>query len=522
MSGRSPTPPETGELKWYGRPLKHERLALLGLTALALASEGLYASLIRLNAIDGLRPVATFVGVMLTLFVLYGVAFLILRRLHSKIRSAALIVVLAAICFRITMLPAGLPPDASSAELVELARADLRGEAVSFDRYLLYDDDIWRYLWDGHVSANSVNPSRYAPADRNADFLAAPAAGPTRAPDPWEDIRDNVNHAWIPTIYPPLAQGIFRLSHAIAPGSVLALKAILTALDLLTILLVWLGLRKLEADPAWLLLYAWNPLLIKVVAGSGHVDVLAGTMLALTAWFLLIRAHLPAAIALAAASLTKLAPILLLPFLAKRIGWRKALIVPVVVVAAYLPFSGSGSPVFSGLRLFAMDWQFNSAFFLLTHSLASTFSSNPSLVARALGVLAICASMVWLWRRDDGQAASFPLIASHMLAAVILFSPTVMPWYLVWLLPLAVLSRTTIWVWLTGLVCLAFFVMVDGTQRTSVVALEYGAFIVIALATLRRQARQHTRPLGQERETTKTARTPTFAAAEAVVRQLSE
>ena len=490
---------KVGEPERQANP-PNDHLALVALTVFAVASEALYVGMIRLNAIDGLRPVVTFLGLMLALFALFAAAFLTLRRIRARKGTATIIVVLAAICFRVTMLFAGLPHNASATELVELARADLRGEAVSFDRYLLYDDDIWRYLWDGHVWANSVNPFQYAPVDQKLDFLAGSRAD-TLQRSPWPDIRDNINHAGIPTIYPPLAQVVFRLSHAVAPGSVLALKAILITFDLFTVFLVWLGLRKLGSDGAWLLLYAWNPLLIKVVAGSGHVDVLAGTMLALTAWLLLIRAHLSAAVALAAAALTKLAPLILLPFLAKRIGWRKSLLVPVTLVAAYLPFFKSGFSTFSGLGTFARNWEFNSGFFLLGRSMAQVFTNNPSFAARLVGVAAFAASAIWLWHTDDGQPASFALVASHMLAAVILLSPTVMPWYWVWLLPLAVLSRSTLWIWFTGLVCLAFLVMVDGTQRTSVVAFEYGVFAVIALATGWRQARQNTRSLPQEGET---------------------
>jgi len=463
--------------------LRKDRNILLALVTLTAVSEALYLRLVRFNAIDGLRPVATFVGLMLALFTMYGIAFLLLRKIQIRMKSALMIVVLGAAVFRITMIPAGLPPDASAPELLQLIGADLHGNAVSFDRYLLYDGDVWRYLWDGHVWASSVNPYQLAPADSKLDYLGASA--------PWQDIRDNINHPRVPTIYPPLAQVVFRLSHAIAPGSVVVLKTILVSFDLLTILLVYLALRKLGSDLAWLQLYAWNPLLIKVVAGSGHVDVLAGTLLVLTVYLLLKRAYLPAALALAGVALVKLAPVILLPFLAKRIGWRRALVMPLLVLAAYLPFLHSGWAVFAGFLKFAREWEFNSAFFLLMRALARPFARDPEFVARVVGVLALLFCVVWFWRRDNGHPATFPHVASYMLGALILFSPTVMPWYLVWLLPLAVLSQATVWIYFTGVVCLAFFVMVNGTLGTPVLALEYGAFLTTALlSSFSRRRRQ--------------------------------
>lgn len=470
---------------------REDRSVLLGLAGLAAVCEALYLRLVRFNAIDGLRPVATFVGFMMALFAIYGLAFLLLQRIRLRMKAALIIVALGAVVFRITMIPVGLPADASAAELMQLVRADLHGKAVSFDRYLLYDDDVWRYLWDGHVWANSVDPFRFAPTDSRLDYLAATnPSGMSGAPSPWQDIRDNINHAQVPTIYPPIAQLVFRLSHALAPGSVIVLKTILITFDLFTIFIVHLVLRTLGSPPAWLLLYAWNPLLVKVVGGSGHVDVLAGALLALTTYLLLKRAYLPAALALAGATLVKLAPLVLLPFLAKRIGWRRSLVVPLLILTAYLPFLHSGWAVFAGLSKFAQGWEFNSAFFLLMRSLARPFARDPEFVARVVGVLALLFCVVWFWRRDNGHPATFPHVASYMLGALILFSPTVMPWYLVWLLPLAVLSQATVWIYFTGVVCLAFFVIVNGTLGTPVLALEYGVFLTIALLSWFSRERQ--------------------------------
>src|SRR5260370_1486181 len=127
--------------------------------------------------------------------------------------------------------------------------------------------------------------------------------------------------------------------------------------------------------------------------------------------------------------------------------------------------------VLSGLSTCSREWDFNSAFFLLLRSLARPFSSDPALVARVAGALAILAGAVWFWRRDDGEAASFPHIASYMLGTLILFSPTVMPWYLVLLLPPSVLCHATVWSWFTAAGCLTFFVMVNGTLWTPVLVL---------------------------------------------------
>ena len=136
-------------------------------------------------------------------------------------------------------------------------RADIRGESVTYERFQLYDADVWRYLWDGHVWAHGINPYLYAPTDPALDGLADEEnAGQSDGRAVWSDIRDNVNYATTRTIYPPLAQVIFRLSHLIAPGSVLVLKSLFVGCDLLAALFIALTLAALGRPVTWVLLYA--------------------------------------------------------------------------------------------------------------------------------------------------------------------------------------------------------------------------------------------------------------------------
>lgn len=120
----------------------------------------------------------------------------------------------------------------------------MRGDSVAYDRFQFFDDDVWRYLWDGHVWAHGINPYLYAPGDPSLDSLAdgeSSKLADGRAV--WSDIRDNINYAGIPTIYPPLAQAVFRLSHSLAPGSVLVMKSLFMLFDLLAVVFIALSLE---------------------------------------------------------------------------------------------------------------------------------------------------------------------------------------------------------------------------------------------------------------------------------------
>jgi len=122
-------------------------------------------------------------------------------------------------------------------------------------------DDIYRYVWDGKVASQGINPYQYPP---KAEELK-----PVRD----NSIYPNVNHKEISTIYPPVSQlvfwGLFKLD-----SSLLAFKVVFFGLDLLTIAILILVLKNLGLNSKRVLLYVWNPLIIVEISGSGHADII--------------------------------------------------------------------------------------------------------------------------------------------------------------------------------------------------------------------------------------------------------
>jgi hypothetical protein len=254
-----------------------------------LASQAAYLVLARFDARSGAGPVLGFLALLALLFALYAAAARIVFVSERASQARLGLIVVGGLLFRVTLLPAGLPPGTASSEVPSALADDLTGRRVAYERFLLYDDDVWRYLWDGHATAEGVNPYRHAPGDAAADALAE-GEGVNAL---WIDVRDNVNHPEVPTIYPPLAQAIFLLSHALAPGSVLALKVLMVGADLLAAVFVTLSLRGLGRREEEVLLYLWNPLVIKEFAGSAHADSLLVAALAASVFFVLRESASP-------------------------------------------------------------------------------------------------------------------------------------------------------------------------------------------------------------------------------------
>lgn len=275
-------------------------------------------------------------------------------------------------------------------------------------------DDVWRYLHDGRAQIRGVNPYRYAPSD--------PATAAFRGPE-----FQRINHAELPTIYPPAAQLAFAAAAAF--GDLWSWKLVVLLFDAALIALLW----QLRSGPA-VALYAWHPLIIVEFAGSAHMDLVAIAPLLLC--LLLLRRHtISAGLAFGAACAAKLLPAAYLLALlsgnetGKR--WRFLLGSALSVLLLYAAYGlFGGVPVFGSLGTFIDNWQSNgSLFVLLTNWL------SPEHARRLSGAL-LLALIVGLRYRQTPIELSLLVITF----AVLLLSPVVHPWYVLWLVPLLVLQ----------------------------------------------------------------------------------
>lgn len=426
----------------------------------------LYALLARLAPGNGWRDTGAFLLIMAALFAAYAAGCISSRMIEE--RRAVRVIIGSALLFRLVLLPAGLPRETPLAEVVPLLRADLAGREVVFERHLLYDDDHWRYLWDGRVAARGVDPRAYAPEDRRLDGVAGDSAV-------WQEIREHVNHPWLTTIYPPLPEALFRLLHAVAPASVVALKLMWIVADLLAIVLIRNCLARLQRPASLLLLYAWNPLLIKVTAGSAHFDVLVALGVALLTYGVVRGSRLTLASGWTVAVAAKLTPLLFVLPVVRRLGvrWSAASFAAITLLLAPMMQPGSGG------RAFAHDWEFNATFFHLLKMLFA-WSADPAWWARGTVAVAAVAAAWWAARDGVSDVDSFARAALFPLGVLLLGGPVLMPWYLVWVLPLAAVTHNHFWFAMTAVVQLAFLVMVDGRERAGVLIAE-GLLVIVLL-----------------------------------------
>lgn len=304
--------------------------------------------------------------------------------------------------------------------------------AVLFRLGLLFappflSDDIYRYVWDGRVQAAGINPYRYIPADK--------ALEPLRD----ETIYPKINRRdFAPTIYPPLAQVIFFLTTRISE-SVTWMKATLVGFEILAVWALISLLASFNLPPERVLIYAWHPLLVYEVAGSGHLDAAAIAFIALALLARHRRMEAATGFALACAVLIKLFPAVLFPALYRRWGWKMPLVFLSTILVGYAPYLAVGwRAVLGYLPGYTAEEgiQSGARFYLLAIA-RKIFgeAALPGPVYLGAGAIILLSLSLWcLWKRERDEASY--LARAFMLAGAftILLSPH-FPWYFGWLVP---------------------------------------------------------------------------------------
>ncbi len=345
-------------------------------------------------------------------------------------------------------------------------------------------DDIYRYVWDGKVASQGINPYHYPP---EAEELK-----PVRD----QSIYPHVNHKEISTIYPPVSQLVFWGLFKLDP-SLLAFKAAFLGLDLLTIAILILVLKNLGLNSKRVLLYVWNPLIIVEISGSGHADSIGIFLLTLSLCFLTRKQLLWSNFTLVLSFLTKFIAIFLLPFITLIKKENKSVLLLFFVIFTtllYLPYADAGEKLFSGFLIYTAKWRFNDAIFSLIFSAVTKFwtqntDSALEVSKRIIGVIfaSLFVYFIFRFKKDFGKEGNVWIFKLGLIffGGFFLLSPTAHPWYLCWLLPFLVVVPNRAWLLLTGLAGLSYWILIDSSktgiwQETSWVKwVEYSPFYLL-------------------------------------------
>lgn len=301
----------------------------------------------------------------------------------------------------------------------------------------LFEDDFYRYLWDGYQFISHGNPYLKAPEE----FFIDPTVSPV-----FNTILGKINYPEIPTVYGPGLQFLFGLCYWIAPAELWPLKLILISFDLLLI-----GLLSRIGSVKNILLYAWNPLVIKEIAFTAHIDGLIPLLL-IAAWLCKQSGKTYWMAGLLGFVITiKIPALLFAPFLLWKAGWKPVLFCAATITCFYLPFLGESGSDLPALFRFAQSWQFNSALYGLLQFVL------PDNTSRYILGIAVIIWILWLWQKDQQHNIMALPRGDLIFAGLIFAAPAINPWYWLWVLPFSVVYPSR-WPWITSFALLLSYI----------------------------------------------------------------
>lgn len=312
-------------------------------------------------------------------------------------------------------------------------------------------DDIYRYLWEGHLQHQGVNPYLFSPD--SPELIG-------HRTNWWE----RVNNPDIQSPYPPLAQLIFLVVTFVTTDLsllVIIFRIMMVIFDLGIIVIIKRLLVILKLPERRIMIYAWSPLVLFEISGNAHVDVVAIFFLLLSIFFILRLPHFQhyqiySGISLALAFLVKFFPIVILPFLIMKWGIKGILSFLGTVLTFTLFYFESGiNPLYpEGLMIFAKYFRFNESIFrVYRHFLLHQFNiEKADMVARTHYIIVMLVISFWIlilfyYNQKKSKALTdvnlsiTNSIRSYQLIifSALLLGPDIQPWYLLWLLPFTVL-----------------------------------------------------------------------------------
>lgn len=384
-----------------------EKIRLYVIALLLLFSEIVY-----LWIYSGGTRVITYFYISVINSALFAAAAILSRNAVVYQKHLLYLFLISGLIFRLTLLPS--PPTAS--------------------------DDIYRYIWDGRVQSNGINPYRYAPNDMALSFLHT------------EDLPGKVNFPSMKTIYPPFSQYMFYLSYSIFGQNLLGFKAILMFFEiLLCIALVYL-VKKLGCQLHYAGLYAICPLPIMQFMIDQHLDSI-GIALMIAGLTLYMRKRLNsevsgrviiennrwseiAGLVLIGLSISsKLISAMILPFLYRKDKSLKQNLIllasPLTFMLTYIPYISRDVFPFESLMTFTSHWVYNGSVFTLIFGVVD----NNQKARMICGILFMIAAAVLFFIKGDK-----PGKIQTIFLMFFLLSPTVHPWYLCWLAGLLALN----------------------------------------------------------------------------------
>lgn len=304
-------------------------------------------------------------------------------------------------------------------------------------------DDVYRFIWDGHLTANGLNPYIYNPDH----FLSDPDYDKFGLTHSLFELFGKNTHS----SYPPLDQFIFAIAVTLSPyslfGCILVIRIFILLFEAGNLWLIR-KLSKLSGQPVKLgLIYVLNPLVILELTGNLHFEGIMIFFL-LGSWWLISRSRfILAGIALGLGILTKLIPLIFLPFIWVRYGNDKGtkMVISAIftTLLGFLPFIqvNSVEGFLSSLALYFNKLEFNASIYFLVRQIGYWITGYNILfiVGPLLGLITFLL-IIWLSSSARIKKKKVEEVWMWLLMIYLAMTTTLHPWYIITLLALSLFT----------------------------------------------------------------------------------
>lgn len=298
-------------------------------------------------------------------------------------------------------------------------------------------DDFYRFVWDGRLLANGINPYTILPAD----FI--------NSIDYQNNVENNLifsrlNSPKYYTVYPPLNQLIFATSATLSKGSLFGnVIALRIFIFLAEISLLFMLIKNKYSDK--FNLYSFNPLIIIELTGNLHFEgvVMSFLVLALSMGVKDRKSLVFSSFLFACAVCVKMLPLIFIPLIIKQLGWKKGIfyssMVGVFTALFFLPFLDQMliEKLFSSVNLYFQKFEFNASIYYLIRAVGfKIFGYNIiGTAGKIMAFLTFSGVLFISWKNKNLFVGALAILTLYFAMAT-----TVHPWYVTNLLVIAIFT----------------------------------------------------------------------------------